>query len=200
MTESLGPKAVAGGPAVSPVSTDKDEDRAVGIVHVDGLLWTPVRTKPRREKKVAEFCDSRKLVYYLPLRRSVKRYDRRTYEFFPPMFPGYIFCCVDNDRYQELLLSHAVMFRVKMDEPLERKLIDDLTNVQIVERHIGESELVVKPELVSGRPVKICGGPLRGINGIIEKRKGKVVVSVNIEILGQSASVELDVGDIEMVD
>ncbi len=115
------------------------------------------------------------------------------------MFPGYIFCRVDNERYQELLLSHAILFRVKMDEALERKLIEDLTNVRILEQFGGEGELVVKPELAEGTLVKIINGPLRGINGIVEKRKGKVIVSINIEILGQSASVELDVGDVELI-
>ena len=37
-----------------------------------------------------------------------------------------------------------------------------------------EVDLVVKPELVEGVAVKIIDGPLRGVNGIIEKRKGKV--------------------------
>ena len=184
-----------GGTVLPPDAVGKP---SIEIIHRDGLLWTPVRTKPRREKKVAEFCAAKKLTHYLPLRRSVKRYERRSYEFFPPMFPGYIFCLVDNVLYQELLLSHAVLFRVKMDDALELKLIDDLKNVQIFEHFACEGELVVKPELAEGIPVKIINGPLRGINGIVEKRKGKVLVSINIEILGQSASVLLDVGDIEI--
>jgi transcriptional antiterminator RfaH len=167
------------------------------ILHVEGKLWTPIRTRPKKEKKLAEYCRSNQIDCYLPLRRSVKRYGRKTVEFFPPMFSGYIFCLLDNETYKLLVLSNSVFFKVKIDEVLEKQLIIDLNNVKIFEKISRQKEVVVKPELVSGIEVKITSGPLCGISGIIEKRKNNIDVTVNIEMLGHSVTVEVDLGEVE---
>lgn len=167
------------------------------IRHVEQRLWTPVRTKPRREKKLWEYCEAKGIACYLPLKKSVKRYQRKTFEFFPPMFPGYVFCLLDEAAYRELLLSHAVLFRVAMDENSEPRLIEDLNSVQIMETLSREHEVFVKPELTPGTRAMIAEGPLKGIRGVIAKRRGGMSVTVNIEILGNSVTVEVDVGDLE---
>jgi transcription antitermination factor NusG len=168
------------------------------ILHVEGKLWTPIRTKPKKEKKLAEYCEANKIDYYLPLRRSIKRYGRKTVEFFPPMFSGYIFCLLDNDLYNLIVRSNAVFFKVKIDEISEKQLINDLNNIIIIEKFSRQKEIVIKPELVSGIQVQITNGPLCGITGIIKGRKSNIAVTANIEMLGQSVTVELDMGDVEI--
>ncbi len=168
------------------------------ILHIDGMLWSPIRTKPKKEKKLAEYCEAHKIDYYLPLRRSVKRYGRKTVEFFPPMFCGYIFCLLDQDIYTLLVRSNAVFFKVKIDEVSEKQLIIDLNNVKIFEEYSREKEVRVKPELVSGTQVQITSGPFCGVAGIIKRRKTNIAVTVNIEMLGQSVTVEVDMGDVEI--
>ena len=168
------------------------------ILHIEGKLWTPIRTKPKKEKKLAEYCNANKIDYYLPLRRSIKRYGRKTVEFFPPMFSGYIFCLLDHETYQLLLRSHAVFYRVKVDEVQEATLIGDLNNVKIFEAYSRQKEVLVKPELIAGIQVQVVNGPLKGIVGIIEKRKNNIAVTINIEMLGHSVTVGVDVGDIEI--
>ena len=147
---------------------------------------------------MAEYCEAHKIDYYLPLRRSVKRYGRKTVEFFPPMFCGYIFCLLDQDIYTLLVRSNAVFFKVKIDEVSEKQLIIDLNNVKIFEKYSREKEVIVKPELVSGVTVQITSGPFCGVAGIIKRRKTNIAVTVNIEMLGQSVTVEVDMGDVEI--
>ena len=168
------------------------------ILHIEGMLWTPIRTKPKKEKKLEEYCKANKIDCYLPLVRSVKRYGRKTVEFFPPMFCGYIFCLLDDDAYKLLVKSNAVFFKVKIDDVSEKQLIADLKNVMIFEEYSCKKEVVVKPELITGTQVQITNGPLAGIIGFIQKRKKNIAVTVNIEMLGQSVTVEVDVGDVEI--
>ena len=168
------------------------------ILHIEGKLWTPIRTKPKKEKKLAEYCEANNIDYYLPLRRSIKRYGRKTVEFFPPMFSGYIFCLLDSDLYNLLVKSNAVFFKVKIDEVSEKQLIIDLNNIIIFEQYSREKEIIIKPELVSGTQVKITNGPLCGVAGIIRTRKSNIAVTVNIGMLGQSVTVELDLGDVDI--
>ncbi len=169
------------------------------ISHVEGMLWTPIRTKPKKEKKLAEYCDANGIKYYLPLRKSIKRYGRKTVIFYPPMFTGYIFCLLDMETYKLLVKSNAVFFKVAMDDVLEKTLISDLINLVILEKYSHETdEIAVKPELISGKQVKIINGPLQGVCGFIQQRKNNITITINIEMLGQSVTVDADVEDVEL--
>jgi transcription antitermination factor NusG len=169
----------------------------LAITHIPGFVWMPVRTKPRREKKVAEYCEANGILYYLPLRRNLHRYERRTVEFRVPMFPGYVFCSLNEALYQRLVRSNAIVYRINIDEVEERALLEELLAIRAIEELTEKTEVEVKPELVRGTKVLIHSGPMKGMQGIIERRKGKTLMSVNIEILGQSVTAEVDIGDVE---
>jgi transcriptional antiterminator RfaH len=168
------------------------------IVHIDNLLWMPIRTKPKKEKKLAEYCEANNIIYYLPLTKSVKRYGRKTVEFYPPMFQGYIFCQLDHDLYKLLVRSHGVFFKVNIDEVLEVQLIKDLKSIQNIEKVSTKKEVTIKPELAEGEQVVITDGPMQGTTGVITRRAGDIIVTVNVDILGQSVSVKMDIGEIEL--
>jgi transcription antitermination factor NusG len=165
-----------------------------------GFLWTPVRTKPRQEKKFIEFCEANGIVFYLPLRRTIKRYQRRTVEFYVPMFTGYVFCSLNQELYQKAALSNRIVYRLQMNEKSEEELLRDLRDIQMIEKLARESDVIVRPELASGKKIIVKSGPLKGMGGVVEKRKGKTMITINVEMLGQSVSAETDVEDIEADD
>ena len=176
------------------------ENCGMSIENIPGMHWTPVRTKPRQEKKFIEYCSSNGIRFYLPLRRNVKRYQRRTVEFFIPMFSGYVFCSLDHQLYQKVLLSNRIVYRLQMNDKSEAELIRELHDIQMFEKLAVDSEVVVRPELVSGSSVMVRSGPFKGMKGVVEKRKGKTMITINIEMLGQSVSTEIDVEDIVLED
>lgn len=178
------------------VSNDIDSSSACS--HVPGFLWTPVRAKPRREKKIAEFCEANNITCYLPLIRRIHRYGRRTVESFVPMFSGYIFCLLNEEKHQRLLRSNAVVYRIMMDEISERVLLNEFDSIRAFEELSRRTEVVVKPELAEGSRISVNSGPLAGTHGIVTRRKGKTMLAVNIEILGQSVAAELDAGDLDL--
>jgi transcription antitermination factor NusG len=77
----------------------------------------------------------------------------------------------------------------------EAVLVDDLRALQKMEQMGRTAEIEVMPEIAPGEMVRITGGALTGVTGIVERRVGKVRVTVNVHILGRSVAVELDVGD-----
>ncbi len=162
-----------------------------------GKFWTPVRTKPRREKKLLEFCNAKNITCYLPLLRRMHSYGKRTAEFDVPMFPGYVFCLIDDDDYQTVLTSHAVLFRIKVCEVEQPDLIEQLKSVKEIEKMSAIGEVVVKPELVPGTLIRVKNGPLAGTCGVVSSRKDKLTLSVNIELLGQSVCTEISASDLE---
>jgi len=164
------------------------------------MLWTAAHTKPRCEKVVAEYCDRHDLSFYLPLRRRAKRYQRRLVETFLPMFPGYIFVQLDEAAKTRLLQSHKVVHVLSIDDVCEKVLVAELQELQKLEELAKEEEVIVRPELVPGKLVLICSGPFEGLTGVIERRQKETRVSINVELLGQSASVIIDVGDVDTED
>ena len=168
------------------------------ICKLDKLTWTPIRTKPRQEKKLAEYCRANDIIFYLPLRKSVKRYERRTVEHQVPMFPGYVFCAVDEVNYQTLLSSGTIVYRISMTEASEKRLLEDLVALRNFEILSQQEAVIVRPEIVAGAMVTVNNGPLKGVSGIVEKRRNETLITVNVEILGQSVSAVIDIGDVEL--
>ena len=164
------------------------------------VTWMPVRSKPRAEKKIAEYCKAHNIEYYLPLLRRLHRYEKRTAEFFVPMFPGYIFCALDDELYSKLVRSNAVLFRIPLDGFEEEHLIEELDALRRFEQMAKEADIVVNPKIVPGVLVEVVSGPMKGTKGVVERRKGKVAITINIELLGQSASMEIDAGDLDVTD
>ncbi len=175
-----------------------DAPSKVDIQYVEGHQWVVVRTKPRGEKRVFEYCSIHDVTAYLPLRRSVRRYARRTVEFKIPIFTGYVFCQVSPAQFATLngCQNTAQIIRAKGD--MELQLISELQNVQIFEDAMEDGEITVKPEITVGDLVKIKSGPFTGLSGIVTRWKNKVRMSVNIEMVGQSAMLEVDAGEVEI--
>jgi len=168
------------------------------IEHVEGLQWIVVRTKPRCEKKVQSFCDVRGITHYLPLRRSVRRYQNRVREFRVPIFSGYVFCQVSYADLGNVNECQHVAHILRPDELMELQLISELRSVQIFEEAMLEGDLTVRPEIEEGASVIIKSGPMAGLNGIVTRWKNKVRLTVNVEMVGQSVSLEIDAGEVEV--
>ena len=160
-------------------------------------IWTPVRTKPRQEKKLQRYCAAHSIPAYLPLLRKVHNYKRQSMTFSSPMFPGYIFCRLSADDYNRILVSNTVVYKIDIDEAQEKKLISELKAIRKFEVLSAEYEVEIKPELVSGTQVEITRGAFAGIQGIVQHRKNRYMLIVNIEFLGQTAAVEIDVSSLE---
>ncbi len=166
------------------------------ITRSEDVLWTPVHCRPRCEKVVATYCEARNIVHYLPLRRRAKRYQRRTVETFLPMFPGYLFAQLNDDLRSIARQSNRVAAILPIDRPMEERLIEELRAIQRLEELSKTEDLIVQPDLVPGKPVLITKGPLRGTHGIVQQRRRRTRVTVNVEILGQSVSTDLDVEEV----
>ena len=55
------------------------------------LPWFVAHTKPRQEKKLADYCQREGFAVTLPLYRSAHKYRGKTVVFQKPLFPGYVF-------------------------------------------------------------------------------------------------------------
>ena len=164
----------------------------------EGETWAVVKTKARSEKKFAEYCIKHSVTCYLPLTRSIRRYKNRTVEFTIPMFSGYVFTQVNPKNRITILESRQSAQLIMPDEHMEDNLIRELNDLRLLINATNEGKLLVRPEIEVGKTVRIRGGVLAGLNGIVVRRKNKARVTVNVEMIGYSVSIDLDVNELDI--
>ena len=110
-----------------------------------------------------------------------------------PLFPGYLFLCCNDDGPTEALKTNRIAGLIQVAD--QARLIEELSAIQ----RLLASKLAIDPypSLKRGAACRICRGPLAGLEGRVERRKGHVRFIVNVTILGQGAMVELDADTLE---
>lgn len=158
------------------------------------LLWYVAHTRPRREKKLAEYCERQGLNVTLPCYRSVRKYDRKTAVFEKPLFPNYVFLRLEPAQRQKVFQSDYVanLLEVTDQELFQRQLGDILLSLET------ETEVLLAPQITAGSRVKITNGPLRGLEGFVENRSGVTYVNLRLDFIGQAVAVKVEASDLEL--
>ncbi len=159
------------------------------------LPWFVAHTRPRREKKLAEYCERESISVTLPTYRSVKKYRGKTVVFQKPLFPNYLFLRLHPHQRQTVYQSdHVANLLEVVDQALfEKQLGDILTALDT------ELEIFLEPQITPGARVKIKSGPLRGIEGVVQRRSGMTLVLLRLDFIGQAAAVKIEAGDLELI-
>ena len=159
--------------------------------------WYAARTKSRHEKKVADHLTGKGIISFLPLYRAQHRWKDRVAKVDLPLFPGYIFVQFALKERLKVLeipgVANLVSFKGEPaalpDQEIET-LRQGLSADLYAEPH---------PYLKVGRQVRIKGGPLRGLEGILERKKeDSFRVVISIDLIMRSVLVEVAMGDVEL--
>lgn len=162
-------------------------------------MWMPIHTKPRCEKKFDLFCKKFNITSYLPLRLKIRTKGKYLVNSYLPMFPGYAFALLDDQEKTLINTSNTVVNFISLSRDQEKSLVEDLAGIRIIEELQESQTVYVSPEIMPGSEVAIKSGPLRGLTGIVEKRKGVHRIIVNVEMICQSVVMEMDSSDLEVV-
>jgi transcriptional antiterminator RfaH len=160
------------------------------------MSWQVLHIHPRCEKKMAEYCKANKLEYYLPLRKQTRLYQRRRVTFEKPVFPGYLFAAFDGDGRLALLKSNNII-RILTPENEDRLLFE---LEQVKKALLVDPTLVPCESLKKGKHVRILSGPFMGIEGVVADVKGTMKVRLNVDMIGQAVSVEIEKDFLELLE
>ena len=156
--------------------------------------WVAFYTLARREKDLMRKLEAASVPFFAPLiRRRLHTAGGRVRHSFVPLFPGYVFAPVDDDQRRSALATNTVARWLSIAD--ERMLVDDLRAI----KRLIDSERPLTPEarLEPGQPVRVKSGPLRGVEGMVVKRRGEQRLVVAVRFLNQGASIELEDVDLE---
>lgn len=159
------------------------------------LRWFVCHCKPRCEKKFATLLASEKFEHYLPLIESVKRYGTQSKRFTKPLFPGYVFArfVLENKPriYQQDLLARVIPVA---NETLFLRQMSDVRSIVA-----SGLELSLRPLIHKGTRVRVTGGPLWGLVGIVDDPSNPQGIIVTVDVLRQGLHVRMSLENLEVL-
>lgn len=159
-------------------------------------LWGVAHTKSRNEKALAQDLIRKGISYFLPMSLKVRRRRDRTIRSLLPLFSGYLFFCGDENQRIELLRTNRVANLIEVKD--QQKLLAEL--VQIEQALRAGVPLSPHKYIKVGQHCRVIAGPLADLQGIVLKTKRTVRLVLQINMLGQAASVEMNTDMIETID
>jgi len=159
--------------------------------------WYALYTKHQHEKTVAQRLEREGRETFLPLYQTVHRWRDRNKQLWLPLFPSYVFVRGGLERWRSVLETPGVFAIVRFaGQPaaVPQEQIDAC-------RRIVESSVRVEPHpfLKCGDTVRVRYGPLAGLEGILVRKKNVLRLIISVEVLGQSAAIEVDSSCLERV-
>lgn len=168
---------------------------------IDPLIraWYVLHTRSRFESVVNDALGKKAKEVFLPkiLVKSTRR-DRKAM-IRVPLFPGYVFVKTDlnpNEHLDILKTVGAVRLIGSNEGPIS---VPDATIESLKIMVMAEKPVTTGQKYRKGDHVVVVRGPFTGVTGIFVRYKGNDRVVVNIDALGQSAGVEVDEDDVEIV-
>jgi len=161
--------------------------------------WYALYTRSRFEKKLLCELAARDVEVFLPMREVISRWKDRKKKIWVPLFPGYIFVNhVDTpeNRYRVLNIPGAVRF---VDACGRANPVPE-EQIMAIRRFL-EASLSIDPYpyIKIGTQVEVIAGPLNGVKGMLIKKRGKFRFVLQVDMIKQAISVEIDASDIRPI-
>jgi transcription antitermination factor NusG len=161
--------------------------------------WYAIYTRSRFEKRAADLLQEKKIFTFLPLLQQMHRWSDRWSKVEVPAFTCYAFVRImaTADVRVEVLRTPGVLGfvgRGGLGASIPNEEIENLRTV-FKER----IPCTVHPFLNAGRRVRIRGGSLDGIEGILVRQNQDLSLVVSVELLGRSLSIRAEGYNLEPV-
>jgi transcription antitermination factor NusG len=163
------------------------------------LHWYAVLSRSRHEKMVATALTNTGITTFLPLVTQMHHWSDRRKLVEMPLFSGYVFVQIPNSAEAQLRVlktSGVVQFvgNRKGAVPIQD---EEINNVRaVLEQKISCSPY---PFLQVGQRVRVRGGSLDGIEGILVGRDSASKLVISIELIQRSLAVRVYNFDVEAV-
>jgi len=159
--------------------------------------WYAAYTRSNHERTAAEQMKRRSIEHFVPTYETVRTWKDRRKRLEMPLFPGYVFVRVAIEERLSVLVVPGIVRLVGFENrpvPVADEEIESLRT--IVDRRLRPEP---HPFLPVGRKVRIRRGALEGVTGILVRKKGRVRLLISVDLIRQSAAVEVDSADVEAI-
>ncbi len=160
--------------------------------------WYAIHTMSRHEKRVAAQFEEKRVSTFLPLFRQIRKWTDRQVSVEVPMFSCYTFVRIipTVEERIKILRTPGVLSFVGnggQGSPIPEQQIESLRIAT------GENIPFFPHSFIdAGKRVRIRGGSLEGVEGILEQRGQDQSLVVSVELLRRSVSIRVEGYDIEL--
>jgi transcription antitermination factor NusG len=172
---------------------------AAPALAVEHTSWYAVHTRSRHEKRVAAELERKGIKTFLPLFTEVRQWSDRRMKIESPLFSCYVFVNIPAvlDTRVSVLRSPGVLSFVGGNHHGITIPDRQIENVQtLLTKKVGFSS---HPFLAIGQRVRVRGGALDGLEGVLERFNGSNRLVISVETIQRSLSVTVDGYDVEPV-
>ena len=162
--------------------------------------WYAIRTRSRHEKVVAHQLETQGIDVFLPLVTQMRKWSDRRKQIETALFPGYTFVRIaysSRDRLR-VLQTHGVANFVgasgTVGTPIPDDQIDSIRT--LITNNVPFKEY---PFLRVGQRIRIRGGSLDGIEGMLVALNGTRTLVISVEPIQRSLCVQVDGYNIEVI-
>ncbi len=160
--------------------------------------WYALQTRPQYEKKVSSVLRMKGVETFLPMLREIHRWSDREKTIHTALFSGYTFTqiALTPENKKTVLLTEGVIGFVNSGGatvPVPSKQIEDLR--QLLSAKV---RCALAPFLNTGQRVRVRGGSLDGIEGIVAQSDSKHL-TISVELINRSITVEIQGYELELI-
>jgi transcription antitermination factor NusG len=164
----------------------------VPVAEPEPERWFALHTRARHEKAVTGRLNEIGIPTYLPMVTEVRRWSDRQKSIEVPIFGCYVFAKFTPKRWERLAILGvdgvlSVVGNRNAGTPIPNEQIEAVR--LLVDRALPWSS---HPFLQVGQRVRIRGGALDGIEGILLARSGRDTLVISIDALQRSLAVHVD--------
>jgi len=161
--------------------------------------WYAIWTRARHEKRVAHELQETRIGTFLPLLQQIHQWSDRRGKVEVPMFSCYAFVRIAQQTEERLkvLRTPGVLGFVGIrgvGVPIPDKEIEDIHTLLA-----NNVTCALYPFLRMGQCVRIRGGCLEGVEGILVGKNSDRSLVVSIELIQRSVAVRIDGYDVEPI-
>lgn len=161
--------------------------------------WYAIQTLSRHERFVAQQLKNEGIITFFPTFTEIHRWSDRRKKVELPLFPGYLFvhASMSPQVRKVVSLARGVAGLITMrGEPIS--VPED--QIESVQKLLANSIwCVAYPFLKIGQRVRVRGGALDGVQGILIAHNGQKGLVVSIDGIQRSLAVHIEGYDVEVV-
>ena len=158
--------------------------------------WFALYTRPRHEQRVYDRLCAAETESFLPMMEMVRQWSDRRKRVMLPLFPGYMFVKIPWQPLARLNVAKV---------PGVVRLISDYENpapipeeqILAIQRFIANDlPMDPCPYVHVGQRVEVKRGALKGLQGLLVRKKGQYRFVISVDLIQKSVSVEVNAEDL----
>jgi transcription antitermination factor NusG len=163
------------------------------------LCWFALQTRPRFEKKVAAELREKRIEAFLPVQNSLRRWSDRRQLVEMPLFPGYVFVRAASTVEARVSVLRTIGVTSFVGVRGIGTMIPDEEVSAIQTLLMEKVAFQPHPYLTIGQKIRIRGGSLDGIQGILTQIRGDQSLVVSVELIQRSIAMRVSGFQVEAI-